>query len=363
MAIGPRVNNRAGCEEAAEYIAQQFRDMGLITYMHPWTAWGNRGHPGRFSGRNVVGELPGTDASSDAIFVFNAHYDTVRNTPGADDDASGVAAVLAAAHVLSQHRFAHTIKFIAFSGEEVGLLGSHAYARAAFDWDEPIVVEFNADMIGHAHGENGSRFRMYGTEDAEWVMGVVEDLNAASAINFTLTSGFVTRSRQGGSDYASFAQYGYETLAFFEYEWNPHMHTPEDTLDNVNISYLVNTTRLITISLAELASTPALPRQAVIDLPQRGGLYVDGVRRWSFSSSRTAVVGDATVSVSYRFGSGPVEKVEFYVDDQLVHTDTTAPYSWTGDRLLLGRHEVKVHLYDQTGLASTDIMSAFFVSR
>lgn len=362
VAIGPRVNNRAGCEEAAEYIAQQFRSMGLITYTHPWVAWGNRGHMGRFSGRNVVGELPGTDASSDAIFVFNAHYDTVRNTPGADDDASGVAAVLAAARVLSQYRFAHTIKFIAFSGEEVGLLGSHAYARTAFDTGEPIAVEFNADMIGHATGKNGSRFRMYGTEDTVWVMEVVEGLNAASAINFTLTSGFVTRSQQGGSDYASFAQYGYEALAFFEYEWNPHMHTPEDTLDNVNISYLVNTTRLIALSLAELASTPLLPRQVVIDAPQRGGLYVNGVRWGTFSSSRTVVVGDAAVSASLRFGTASVQKVEFYVDDQLVHTDTTAPYSWTVDRLLMGRHEVKVQLYEPTGLVSTDVMPAFFLS-
>jgi len=363
VAIGPRPNERKGGEQAAAYIVEQFERMGLITYTQPWQSAGNRGHPGYYSGRNVVGELPGTDAANNAIFIFNAHYDTVRNTPGADDDASGVAAVLAAAHVLSQYRFSHTLKFIAFSGEEIGLLGSHCYARRAYDNAEAIAVEFNADMIGHGSGINASRFRMYGTEDAAWIMDTIHSLNENASLNFTLTTGFITRSDSGGSDYASFAHYGYETVAFFEYEWNPHMHTPDDTLDNVNISYLVNTTRLIAIALADLAGMPELPAQIVIDTPMRGALNVNGNALLSFPSPRTIVVGDTVISATLRFGTTSVDRVEFFLDDSLVHTDTSMPYFWIVDRPVFGKHDFTVTLYTDTGDTSTDTLSAIFISR
>jgi hypothetical protein len=365
VAIGPRMTGQPGCDIAAEYIAEQFEDMGLIAYTQVWQSFGNRWHPGYYSGRNVVGELPGSDSTGDAIIIFNAHYDTVRNTPGADDDASGVAAVLAAAHVLSQYTFLHTVKFIAFSGEEVGLLGSHAYAHRAYDSGEAIALEFNADMIGHGNGANASKFRVYGTEDAAWAMDTIAHLNKNTMRNFTLTSGIIGRSNRGGSDYASFAHYGYETIAFFEYEWNPHMHTPEDTLEKVNISYLVNTTRLIAIALADFAGLVELPVQVIIDRPVRGALNVNGNQLLTLSSSRilmTIAVGNTVVSVTQRFGDESVDRVEFFLDDELVHSDGTEPYSWTVDQTLLGLHEVKATLYTLDGTTTTDILPVLFAT-
>jgi len=363
VAIGPRPNERIGGEQAAAYIVEQFESMGLITYTQPWQSVGNRGHPGTYSGHNVVGELPGTNAADNAIFIFNAHYDTVRNTPGADDDASGVAAVLAAAHVLSQYRFSNTLKFIAFSGEEVGLLGSHCYARRAYDNAEAIAVVFNADMIGHGSGVNASRFRIYGTEDAAWILENISSLNENASLNFTLTTGFIDRSGSGGSDYASFAHYGYETVAFFEYEWNPHMHTPEDDLDNINISYLVNTTRLIAIALADLAGMPNLPAQIVIDAPVRGALNVNGNVLLSFPSPRTIVVGETVISATLRFGTTSVDRVEFFLDDELVHIDAAMPYFWIVDQPVFGKHDVTVTLYTDKGDITSDTLSGLFISR
>ena len=159
--IGPRMTGTQGCRNAAEYIYQHFQSYNLDTRYQNWTAIGNEWIPRGYDSQNIEGTLEGFSATSEAIVIFNAHYDTVAISPGADDDGSGTAAVLAAAYALSQFDFHHTIKFVAFSGEEVGLLGSKVYAKEAYENNDKILIEFNADMIGHADTkEAGEKFRM-----------------------------------------------------------------------------------------------------------------------------------------------------------------------------------------------------------
>ena len=356
VGIGPRVTGTPGCRAAAEYIYQEFERLGLQVSYHEWTAWGNLWHPRRFDSRNVVATLPG---SNDATIIFNAHYDTVKGTVGADDDASGVAAVLAAAHALHDRQFNHTVTFIALSGEEEGLLGSHAYASDAYAANASIVVEFNADMIGHANTSEGGRsFRMYGTEDTAWVRGLVEDVNDALGIDFELVNGSIGREGQGGSDYASFAWYGYEAVAFFEKEWNPYMHEPEDDLDNVNLSYLYNTTSLITGTIAELADTPLRP-QVTLETPRRDSVYLAGAAIAPSLGQRSILIGDCTVQA--RTWYGEVEQVDFYLGDTLVHSDDAAPFTWDVDRIILGERTLRVVATDAAGRTSEDYLSVFFL--
>jgi len=354
VGFGPRVTGTPACQAAAEYIYNEFEQLGLEVAYHDWTARGNLWHLGRFESRNVVATLPGDD---NATIVFNAHYDTVADTVGADDDASGVAAVLAAAHALHDQRFAHTVRFVVFSGEEEGLLGSHAYASDLYDGDASLVVEFNADMIGHANTSEGGRsFRMYGTEDTAWMRGVVEDVNAMMGINFELVNGSIGRGEQGGSDYASFARYGYEAVAFFEKEWNPYMHEPGDDLDNVNLSYLVNTTRLITGTIEALADMPLRP-QVMLEVPRRDMLHYGGgmlpLPRGSI------VVGDCTVRA--RMWHGAAEQVDFYLDDSLVHSDSAAPFTWDVDRSVVGMRTLRAVATDMAGRGSEDYMPVLFL--
>ena len=356
VGIGPRVTGTPGCRVAAEYIYQEFEQLGLQVSYHNWTARGNLWHPRLFDSRNVVATIPGSD---DATIIFNAHYDTVKGTVGADDDASGVAAVLAAAHALHDHQFNHTVTFIAFSGEEEGLLGSHAYAGDAYTANASIIVEFNADMIGHANTSEGGRsFRMYGTEDTAWIRGLVEDVNEALTIDFELVNGTIGREGQGGSDYASFARYGYEAVAFFEKEWNPYMHEPGDDLDNVNLSYLYNTTSLITGTIAELADTSLRP-QITLETPRRDSVYLAGAAVAPSLSQRSILIGDCTVQMHTWYGE--VEQVDFYVDDMLVHTDDTAPYTWDIDRIVMGERTLRVVATDAEGRTSEDYMSVLFL--
>ena len=105
--------------------------------------------------KNIMATLKGTDSNDNRIFIVSGHLDS-RNTnildsvnaaPGADDDGSGVAAVLELARVMSKYKFPATIIFIAVSGEEQGLFGSTHLAKEAKDGNWNIVAMLNNDMI------------------------------------------------------------------------------------------------------------------------------------------------------------------------------------------------------------------------
>ena len=108
---------------------------------------------------NVVGNLSGTDLEA-GYYVICAHYDAIGvrtrggwdwrqdPAPGADDNATGVALVLESARILAGQRFPWSIRFIAFSGEELGLWGSRAYATQAVERGERILGVLNFDMVG-----------------------------------------------------------------------------------------------------------------------------------------------------------------------------------------------------------------------
>jgi acetylornithine deacetylase/succinyl-diaminopimelate desuccinylase-like protein len=117
---------------------------------------------------NVVATLPGTQSqSADRIYVVSGHYDSrcsnvddfVCDAPGADDDASGVAAVLEAARAMARHEFDATIKFVAFAGEEQGLFGSTFFAEQARQQGKNIAGMFSNDIVGSSLGQNGERLR------------------------------------------------------------------------------------------------------------------------------------------------------------------------------------------------------------
>ena len=84
--------------------------MGLETSFHNWSYNG-------YSARNVEAILPGTNESSDEIYIICAHYDSVPGSPGADDDGSGTVAVMASAYIMKDYSFEHTIRFVTFSDQ------------------------------------------------------------------------------------------------------------------------------------------------------------------------------------------------------------------------------------------------------
>lgn len=362
VGFGPRMTGTYGCEKAASYIHQQFTDMQLTTRYQTWTEWGNRNYPHFYTSQNVEGTLQGTDSTETSSIIFNAHYDTIKKGPGANDDGSGTVAVIAAAYALSHFTFNRTIKFVTFSGEEIGLCGSKAYTKEAYEQNESILVEINADMIGH---DEGSRtMTVTASEDAGWVADVFSSMNTDYTMGLTVNRGTITRAnhRMSGSDFATFLTYGWETVCCWEGDHDPNFHTAADNLSNVNLSYLVNTTRIIAATLAYIADLPETPPQVRITSPRVGFLYNAGMRKRQNDDFKTTVIDDIWVWAEVDYATVPIEKAEFYYDGRLVCTDTEAPFAWQFNKFSLRNHEITVVVYDQLGRNSSDWRQIHFIN-
>ncbi|HIH28420.1 MAG TPA: Zn-dependent exopeptidase M28 [Thermoplasmata archaeon] len=362
--IGNRYTGTEGCENAATYISQQFQTMGLQSTCQNWSAKGNSLLSGYFHGRNVIGTQPGTNP--DETIIFNAHYDTTKKTVGAVDDGSGTVGVLTAAAVLSQYTFKRTLKFVTFSGEEQGTLGSHAFVRDLYDHHLPVLVEFNADMIGKATStETGKTMRLQLTEDAGWIAGIMENITTEYDLNFTITrwQTIDREAKDGWSDYCQFTQLGYESVVVWPAEWDPNMHTIRDDLSNVNISYLVNMTRHIAATMAILADMDIGYPQLSIAHPRFGKIFVDDQEKMTYRYKTPILIGETTIQANVIPGSSPLEKVEFYSDNILLQTDTEGPYEYLLNSTSIGIHTIKVIASDTMGRNTTAEMKTLYLNR
>lgn len=138
--------------QTADYIQQQFE---LLGYIPTSRTFGDEQY------RNIEVDLYGRE-KRDEIIVLGAHYDTTWLTPGADDNASGIAGLLEIARSLKDKRFPKTIRFIAFANEEVpsyrrGEMGSMFSAKRSYTRTELIVGMIALEMIGYYSDQPGSQ--------------------------------------------------------------------------------------------------------------------------------------------------------------------------------------------------------------
>ncbi len=265
VAFGPRVTGSSACEQAGEYIYSQFKSMGLQVRYHNWTY-------GSYSSSNIEGTLEGLNESSDEIYIICAHYDTVSGSPGADDDGSGTAAVLVAADLISKYAANHTVRFVAFSGEEQGLIGSGIYAQEASQNGDNIVAVLNGDMIGFAlSAYDGDNIKIYENSQSNWITEFTDEISVIYDEYIDLN--IIPSGSSSGSDHYSFWQHGYHAIFYHEYNFNDFYHSSQDTIENMNISYTIKSSRLMVGTLAVLAqaivpSEP--PNQPTITGPTTG---------------------------------------------------------------------------------------------
>jgi photosystem II stability/assembly factor-like uncharacterized protein len=192
--------------------------------------------------RNVIATKPGTTHSEEQVIICG-HFDNRSEMPlmratGADDNGSGVMAVLEAARLFTHTNFERTIKFCLWSGEEQGLVGSGAYAADAYEEDDDIVGVYNFDMIAwDGNGDNLGQLHC-GTTYASNGLGnifedVVDDYDIDMVIEH-LTSGSTDRS-----DHASFWEYNYPAILGIEdfNDFNPYYHTLEDNMTHLDRPY------------------------------------------------------------------------------------------------------------------------------
>lgn len=260
----------AGIEASADYIAQRFKDLGLkplkgaVDYFQPFTIPGPGGKPAQL--KNVIGVLEGTKPEfAGQALVVSAHYDHLGHGwpdvragdegkihPGADDNASGVAAILELARLMKDSKPERSVIFASFSGEEEGLLGARAYVVKAKDaaFPYPLAKTFavlNADTVGRL--ESG-KVRIFGGESArEWSF-IFQGTTAVTGIPVEVVAKDI-----GASDQKAFAEEGIPGVQVFA-STAADYHRPSDTADKIDMKGLVKVVATMKEAAGYLASRP-----------------------------------------------------------------------------------------------------------
>jgi hypothetical protein len=363
-AFGPHYTGTEASMKVSQYIYDEFQSMGLAVMFHDWTFEG-------FTDRNVVATLPGTDTSSNATYIICAHHDTIPEGPGAEDDGSGVAAVLMIAKILSQYSFDYTIRFISFSGEEVGLLGSYMYVRDASQRGDNIVAVMNLDQIGYAITTEGGRvFQVYIPERSKWLGDFITTVNTLYRNQTNMA--VVVYPNAVTSDNLEFEAYGFDAARSIHTDRDPGIgHTPNDTIDKVNFTYLTKETKLTLAVIAELGSTP-LELQVIITKPDHGYFYFFNLPLFRLGLKTIPFIGTPII-VGYPklyvdvVPYDDINHVVFCIDGNIEGGKfESAPHYewriWNYYYSLFGRHSLEVYAYTASGKVASDEMNIFFIA-
>ena len=345
-ALEGRGTGTAGNDSAAAFAARRYGSLGLRAmstgYLQPFTArpamGAHTGTAAQYPTQNVVAYLQGTDpALRGQAIVIGAHIDhlgrsgasaldpeardAIRN--GADDNASGTAAVLELARLLRAHPPRRSVLFANFSGEELGLLGSQYFVEHSPVPVDSIVAMLNFDMIGRLRGDS---LIVYGVATARELPALLDSANTTVGLTVRgIGDGF------GASDHSSFFAKGLPVLHFFT---NIHedYHRASDDAAKINaagaakvVALAERVVRQIDARNARLTFVRAAPNAVA----QRGGgsqvylgsipdmaagetpgLKLTGVRAGSPADSAGLKSGDLIVELAGK----PVTDLQSYSD-------------------------------------------------
>ncbi|MCX8160527.1 MAG: M20/M25/M40 family metallo-hydrolase [Candidatus Saccharicenans sp.] len=264
---------------------------------------------------NVVAIKKGK-ADRERIIIVNAHYDTIAvsqdgrfhyediNTeaPGANDDASGIAALLEMARLIAPLETQATIHLVAFSGEEQGLVGSTLYAQKMKQQGKNVEAVLTMDMISNVKAGNGyidsTRVRVFsddpsdspGRELARYVKRVAEQVYPSFEVSLIYRADRFGR----GGDHTPFVQEGYAGIRFTEARENYSVqHSTQDLIENLSVPYCADVTRVVLAATLSLACAPEAP----VVTSERGGPLLgrgqgyDAELRWKWEGNPEKIAG------------------------------------------------------------------------
>ena len=316
--LSTQSNNARGIGAARNWVLQKFNEYSkqsnnklsafIDTVTYP--ADGKRVDRKIILG-NVVAILKGTDTSDKRIFVISGHLDGMRtnvmdsvaDAPGANDDASGCAAVLECARIMSKHQFTATIVFVTVSGEEQGLLGANFMAEKAKKENWQIEAVLNNDIMGSNNSNetniiDNTRLRVFSeglsVNDTGKVamnirnLGLENDGNARQLARYIKEVGeryvenleivMVYRNDRflRGGDHTPYVQRGFAAVRFTEMNENYyHQHQDVRVENNIqygdlpefmDFEYLRKNTAVNLANLANLAKAPSKPEEVKVEV-------------------------------------------------------------------------------------------------
>lgn len=239
-------------KRTADYIEGKFRSYGCNVKRQPFACQGNTYY-------NIICEIKGTKSSKDGILVIGSHYDTVIGTPGADDNASGVAGLLELIRLTAAKPLQRTVRFVAFSLEEPPFfmtknMGSYVYAKSLKTEGIKVYGMISLEMLGYYSDRRGSQyypfpiFKWFYPDKGNFI-AFVGNLSSRAFTNkikksFRSVSTLPVESLSGVSlipgvnfsDHWSFWKFGYPAFmitdtAFYR---NPNYHAPGDTAETLD---------------------------------------------------------------------------------------------------------------------------------
>lgn len=260
---------------------------------------------------NVMATLKGTDPNDDRIFIISGHLDNMRSNvmdgtgdaPGANDDASGTAAVIECARIMSSQSFPATIIFVAVSGEEQGLLGANFLAQKAKAQNWNVEAMLNNDIVGSNNSnetniinntklrvfsegipayetvKNIGRIRSLGLENdgkSRQLARYVKEIGERYVDNLEVVMVYRSDRFLRGGDHLPFLQNGFAAVRFTEMNENFTRQHQDVRVENgiqygdlpeyIDYEYLRKNTAMNLSNLANLAKSPSMPEEVKITM-------------------------------------------------------------------------------------------------
>lgn len=234
------------------YIEKELKSYGLSVESDTFTYWGK-------SYRNLIGRAGAADRDAPLV-ILGAHFDSVEGTPGADDNASGVAVLLEAARLLANVRLRSQVLFCAFNLEEQNMIGSAHFAKKLKAAGAKVSAMISLEMVGFTDPRpRGQKYPMglrWFYPDRGDFIGVIGNWRSASLLRrfsrsmrqmqglsvetLTVLGNGVLIPAVRLSDHSPFWDVGYPALlvtdtSFFR---NPHYHGPSDTLETLDLDFM-----------------------------------------------------------------------------------------------------------------------------
>ena len=308
-----RHRNQPGNDKAADYIKQKLNSYGLVTFDQ--SGWSG-------TGRNVYAVQPGTDYPNKK-YIICAHYDDMPSgttAPGADDNASGTAAVLEAARIFTQYSSKYTIIYALWDEEEQGLLGSAYYAQQAYNSGDSIMGVINLDMIAYdSNSDNISDLHTRPIGTSLFLKDKMVETNNLYNLGLVIN---VINPGGGGSDHWSFWNYNFGAILLIEYDYdfNAYYHTVNDKVQYFNMPYYLKMSKTAIGTVATLAElTEIVPVELLAFTASVNNSQVQLL--WStatelnnkgFEIQRSIDDDDNFVTVAFVDGKGSSTEINYY---------------------------------------------------
>jgi len=222
---------------ARDWLIQKFQEFGYVDVSY------NTFYHNNWPCYNVICVKPGT-AEPDKVIVIGGHYDSINSesnpmefAPGADDNASGTAATLELARILSMVDTKKTIIFMAFSAEEVGLVGSYNEASQLYNSGTDVEFMLNFDMVAYTD-DSDPDVTLYSGPFAGYAQAIMDAYTRLGELTP------VYAGSAGNSDHAPFADFGYHVAYIQEGDFNfPGWHTDIDVSTRLDFPYFTKLVR------------------------------------------------------------------------------------------------------------------------